>query len=104
MNGWTITNVTAIGTLSSQAPVITRDSPSMIVNSIVESGNIAVQLPTSPQMGDLIEVCVSSTCVTGGYVWYATTQGSSLYLWEEVPPGKCRSYRYISGPSWNRYS
>jgi hypothetical protein len=106
MNGWSITTVAAAGVLSSEATVIVRDSPWMVVNTIVDvnSSNIAVQLPTNPSFGDVVEVCGSSSSNGSGYVWYALTPGSSLYLFQDLGHGQCRSYRYISGPSWNKYS
>ena len=106
MNGWSITTVNAAGTGSSEATVISRNSPWMVVNavtSISSINNYAVQLPVNPEVGDLVEVCVGSTSPLFGYVWYgATVIDSSTTLYEQVSQGITRSYRFISGPRWNR--
>ena len=79
----------------------------MVVQSVVDgnTNSLSVQLPVSATVGDFVEVCVSSTSNSFGYVWYgATVADSSNSLFEQVDAGKCRSYRFISGGRWNRYS
>ena len=60
MNGWTITTVNAAGATSSEATVIVRDSPWMVVSVITSEDLVqrAVQLPVSPTVGDLVEISV----------------------------------------------
>lgn len=105
MNGWEITAVSAHGGTSSEATIIVRNSPSMVVN-VTTNGNstdLAVQLPISPVIGDFVEVCVGSTTYSAS-IWLGTTVlNSSTTHYDAVETGKCRSYRYISGPLWNRY-
>lgn len=105
MNGWSLTAVNAAGTGSSEATIITRDSPHMVVDLTVSSSNHAVQLPLNATAGDLVEVCVGSSAGSFGYVWYGTTvaESGSVY-YDQVDAGKCRFYRFISGPRWNRYT
>lgn len=104
MNGWEITTVSANGNGSSQATVITRNSPSMVVNVITSCDiDTAVQLPVSPTVGDFVDVCLGST-LHAATVWIGTTVlDSSTSHFDALDPGKCRLYRYISGSFWNRY-
>lgn len=106
MNGWSITTVNAAGATSSEATVVARNSPWMIVHPIIDAGstNYSIQLPTSPVTGDLVEVCVDSTSNGASTVWLGTTViNSSTTHFESVPTGTCRPYRFISGSYWNRY-
>lgn len=106
MNGWQITTVTAAGINSSTATVITRDSPWMVVNLIVDgnSNNIGAQLPVSGvETGDLVEVCVGSTSNSVGNVWYgATVIDSSTTLVTQIDRGRMHSFRFLSGSQWTR--
>jgi hypothetical protein len=114
------------GTHSSEATVLTRESSHTLVNVTTTASNFAVQLPlTAPSttvpieatakstgpaptyavVGDVVEICVDPGSPNCAYVWYgATTADSALGHYEEVNPGKCRVYRYVSGAVWNRYT
>ena len=107
MNGWSINTVNAAGGTSSEATVIVRDSPWMVVNVITSEDLVqrAVHLPISPTFGDLVEVSVGlGSSLATAQVWLGTTViGSSTTHVEGVDPGRSRLYRYISGPFWNRF-
>jgi hypothetical protein len=121
----------ALGTYSSEAAVITRVSSYTVVNVTATSSNLAVQLPltrpstvglveistevtppsthpapTYAEVGDVVDVCVDPNSLVPVYVWYgATTKHSARGShYEQVDPGKCRMYRYVSGAIWNRYT
>jgi hypothetical protein len=103
MNGWEITTVSANGATKSDATVVTRNSPSMVINVLTNanSTDYSIQLPLSPVTGDAADVCVGSTFAQAT-VWLGIV--SSNVNFDTVNTGRCRSYRYINGPSWNVYS
>lgn len=119
----------ACGTYPSSGAIITRESSHTVVNVVTTSSDFAVQLPltrastevaaastevtvasteatiTYAEVGDVVEVCVAPESVKHAYVWYgATIADSMLGHYEQVDPGKCRLYRYVSGAVWNRYT
>ena len=110
-----------VGVNSSEATVVTRTSSYTLLVLMPTSSNMAVQLPlthvstevvagsTAPVspaavVGDVVEVCVEPDSLASAYVWYGVTADSAGGHYEQVEPGKCRVYRYVSGAVWNRYS
>lgn len=108
------------GTHSNEATAITRTSSVTLVVIETTNENFAVQLPlavlstaasSGPQpvaavVGDVVEVCVDPGSERSAYVWYdaAPVTSASAQNYEDVAPGKCRLYRYVSGAVWNRYT
>ena len=110
------------GIHSSEATLLVRGSSHTLVVVTATSSNFAVRLPiTAPStiettakstepvpapavVGDMVEVCVDPASERSAYVWYDATSVSDVQNYEEVTPGKCRLYRYVSGAVWNRYT
>lgn len=105
MNGWQIQAVNAVGFASSEAAIISRDSPWTVVNVTTDSSNFGVQLPvTGVVFGDVVDVSLSSTFANGANVWFGSTVlNSSTTNADFITPGKSRFYRFVSAPLWNRY-
>jgi len=111
-----------VGIGSSEAMVVTRASSYTLLVLSPTVGAMALQLPiTNPSttvtegstvpippavvVGDVVEVCVEPDSAASAYVWYGATTADSMHgNYDEVSPGKCRVYRYVSGAVWNRYS
>lgn len=108
------------GTHSSAATEITRSSSFTLAHVMTTEKDFAVRLPTAPStvvtapstapaptyavVGDVVEVCVDLGSERSAYVWYGATLTAPSGSYEEVAPGRCRLYRYVSGSMWNRYT